>query len=119
MQLHEALCYDIQMPDSRAARRARLILHMDKDRVGMLSGAFFGLIVLIICVVWTGADALEIVFRVGLTFIVSYVAAFFLVHVFQQVAGPELKPKRNLRLGPPGADEKAQPDATPPGEEQQ
>jgi apolipoprotein N-acyltransferase len=71
------------MPISPAARKARLILHMDKDRVGMFSGAFFGLVVLIACLYWSYADVYEIVFRVGLTFVVVYVAAFFLVHIFQ------------------------------------
>jgi len=90
---------------------------MDKDRVGLVSGAFFGLVVLVACVLWSGAAAVEIVYRVGLTFIVAYLAAFFLVHVIQQVAGPELKPKRNMRLGPPGADSESPP--VPSGDEQQ
>ncbi|MCC6795907.1 MAG: hypothetical protein IT366_12390 [Candidatus Hydrogenedentes bacterium] len=94
------------MPNSPAARKARLILHMDKDRVGMFSGAFFGLVVLIACLYWSYADVYEIVFRVGLTFVVAYVAAFFLVHIFQSVAGPELTPKRTIRpLGPMGMDD--------------
>lgn len=94
------------MPNSPAARKARLILHMDKDRVGMFSGALFGLVVLIACLYWSYADVYEIVFRVGLTFVVAYVAAFFLVHIFQSVAGPELTPKRTIRpLGPMGMDE--------------
>ncbi|NUM52689.1 MAG: hypothetical protein HUU46_03505 [Candidatus Hydrogenedentes bacterium] len=107
------------MPESRAARKARLILHMDKDRVGLFSGAFFGLIVLAACVFWSYADIYEIVFRVGLTFAVAYLAAFFLVYVFQQVAGPELTPKRSIRpLGPMGLDETPGPEQ-PPGEHQE
>ena len=106
------------MPESRAARKARLILHMDKDRVGLFSGAFFGLIVFAACLFWSYADVYEIVFRVGLTFVVAYLAAFFLVHVFQSVAGPELRQKRSVRpLGPMGADDAPAPAETP-GEEQ-
>jgi len=106
------------MPDSRAARKARLILDMDKDRVGMFSGAFFGLVVFVACQYWTHADLYEIAFRVGLTFVVAYLASFFLVHVFQHVAGPELTPKRNIRpLRPMGLDESPEPAETP-GEEQ-
>ena len=107
------------MPDKQAARKARLILHMDKDRVGMFSGAFFGFVVLLACLFWSYADVYEIVFRVGLTFIVAYVAAFFLVHIFQSVAGPELTPQRSIRpLGPMGMDEKSDaPDTS--GEQQE
>lgn len=107
------------MPESKEARKARLILHMDKDRVGLVAGAFFGLVVLTACAFWSYADVYEIVFRVGLTFIVAYLAAFFLVHVFQLVAGPELTPKRSYRpLGPMGADEPSPPTETP-GEQQE
>ena len=107
------------MPDKQAARKARLILHMDKDRVGMFSGAFFGLVVLVACLYWSYADIYEIVFRVGLTFVVAYVAALFLVHIFQSVAGPELTPKRNIRpLGPMGLDESPEPPNTS-GEQQE
>lgn len=102
------------MPESRAARRARLILHMDRDRVGLFSGAFFGLLVLVIGLFWTEVGLGEILFRVGLTFVVVYTATVFLVYIFQLVAGPELKPKRSLRpLGPPGADETPTPAAPP------
>lgn len=102
------------MPEPRAARKARIILHMDKDRVGLFSGALFGLMVLAACLFWSYADALEIAFRAGLTFVVAYAAAFFLVHVFQQVAGPELAPKRTIRpLGPMGVDEAPAPSETP------
>lgn len=98
------------MPEPKAARKARLILHMDKDRVGLFSGAFFGLIVLAACLFWSQVDFFEIAFRVGLTSVVAYTAAFFLVHIFQSVAGPELKPKRNIRpAGPMGADKTPEP----------
>lgn len=107
------------MPESRAARKSRLILHMDKDRVGLFSGAFFGLIVFAACLFWSYADVYEIAFRVGLTFMVAYVATFTLVYVFQSVAGPELKPKRSVRpLGPMGADQH-EAAAEIPGEEQE
>lgn len=98
------------MPETKAARKARLILHMDKDRVGLFVGAFFGLVVIAACLFWSYADVYEIAFRAGITFVIAYLAAFFMVHVFQQVAGPELAPKRSIRpLGPMGADEGSEP----------
>jgi hypothetical protein len=108
------------MPEPRAARKARLILHMNKDRVGLFSGAFFGLVVLAACLFWSYADVYEIVFRVGLTFVVVYLASFFMVHIFQLVAGPELTPKRNIRpLGPMGVDDTGPEEAEAAGEEQE
>jgi len=89
---------------------------MEKDRVGLVAGAFAGFIVMIACVFWVHADIFETLFRVGLTFTVAYLAAFLLVYIIQQVAGPELKPKRTaFPLGPPGADEDTRP-VVPPGE---
>lgn len=103
------------MPESRATRKARLILRMEKDRVGLFVGALAGFVVMLACAFWAHADIFETMIRVGLTFTVAYLAAFMLIHVIQMVAGPELKPKRPvLPLGPPGADQ-GEP-VVPPGE---
>jgi hypothetical protein len=79
------------MQHARRARKVRALTLMSADRVALASGGLFGAIVFALCFFYAEVDTWEAVFRVGVTFLVAYLATFVFVRVLQRIASAYLR----------------------------
>ncbi|MBX7255158.1 MAG: hypothetical protein K1Y02_02260 [Candidatus Hydrogenedentes bacterium] len=80
-------------------RKARAILRLSADQLGMLAGAIIALFVMTVCFFLTHVEIMQAFLRTGLAFVITYTAVFLMVRRIQATAQGELK------LPPPKAPE--------------
>ncbi|MFA6242128.1 MAG: hypothetical protein WC655_14430 [Candidatus Hydrogenedentales bacterium] len=72
-------------------RKARILLRLSADQMGMLAGASVAFVVINICFFVTQVEVMQTFLRTGLAFVVTYASVFLMVKSIQSATRSELK----------------------------